>query len=181
MAKIDKSQAAERLIVSAIEMIESGSDRLACHLVATSALGLLRELMRHDDKEYVTELLKMGMFTLAQSRANDEDLNLPVPPEINGQIDELAASIVKGEVTSADDLSVTKEGPWKLLAYIVDPSNFLKHADRDPLATLEESEFDPEGAVQHALTAYTFVRPSNPLPDKIKPYLKRHDLLHEAD
>jgi len=167
VAKIDKSQAAERLIVSAIEMIENGSDPLASHLVATSALGLLRDLMRQDDKEYVTELLKTGMFTLAQSRANGEDLNLPVPPEIAAQIDELADSIAKGEVTSVDDLSATKEEPWKLLGYIVNPSNFLKHAD-------------PEGAVQHALTAYTFVRPGDPLPDQIKPYLKRHDLLHQT-
>ncbi len=180
MAKIDKAQAAERLIVSAIEMIESGSDRLVSHLVATSVLGLLRDLMRQDDKEYVTELVKIGMFTLAKSRANGEDLNLSVPPEIAAQIDELAASIAKGEVTSVDGLSATKKEPWKLLGYIVDPSNFLKHADRDPFATLEESEFDPEGAVQHALTAYTFVRPGDPLPDQIKPYLKRHDLLHQT-
>jgi hypothetical protein len=137
--------------------------------------------MRHDDKDYVTELLKMGMFTLAQAKSNGEDFNLPVPAEIAAQIDGLASSISKGEVTSADDLTVNEEQPWKMLGYIVDPSNFLKHADRDPLQTLEESDFDPDGAIQHALTAYTFVRPCHPLPDQIKPYLKRHDLLHEAN
>ncbi len=174
---IDKTEAAERLVVAAILMVDRGDDRLASHLVATSALSLLRDLMKHDDKEYVTELLKIGMFTLAQLTASGDTDGLTVPPEAAPQVDELAAAINRGEVTSPDDLKVTDEQPWKLLRYIVDPTNFLKHADRDPLAVLDEDAFDPEGAIGHALSAYSFVRPGKPLPDPIRPYLERHDFL----
>lgn len=181
MAKIDKADAAERLIVAAIEMVERGADPLACHLVATSALGMLRDLIRHDDKEYVTELIKTGMFTLAQAKANGEGFNLQVPTEIATQIDELVSAISNDEISNADDLTVTEEQPWRMLGYLVNPANFLKHADRDPLLTLDETDFDPDGAIHHALTAYAFVRPDKPLPDSITPYLKHHDLLLEAN
>lgn len=174
---IDKTEAAERLIVSAILMVERGEDRLAIHLVATSALRILRDLIAKDEKEYVSELLKNGMFTLAQMKHSGEVPDLPVPPELVDQVNELADAIKSGEVASADDLKTTQEKPWELLKYIDDPTNFLKHADRDTLAVLMEDEFKPEDAISNALTAYSFVCPGKPLPAKIKPYLARHNFL----
>lgn len=176
---IDKTEAAERLIVSAIQMVEREDDRLATHLVAASALRILRELMGKDKKEYVAELLKIGMFTLAQMKLSRDIPDLPVPPKVANEVNELAEAIKCGEVTSADDLKPTLEKPWELLKYIDDPANFLKHADRDPLSVLSEDEFCPEDAISNALTAYSFVCPGKPLPDEIRPYLKRNDFLQE--
>lgn len=174
---IDKTEAAERLIVSAVMMVERGDDRLASHLVAVSALRILRDLMGNDEKEYVAELLKVGMFTLAQMKVSGAAADLPVPPEVADQVVELAEAIERGDVTSADDLEVRQEQPWKLLKYIDDSTNFLKHADRDPLAVLAEDEFKPEDAISNALTAFSFMCPGKPLPDEIRPYLARHNFL----
>lgn len=177
---IDKTEAAERLIVSAIQMVEREDDRLATHLVAASALRILRDLMGKDEKEYAAELLKNGMFTLAEMKLSGDVPDLPVPPDVADQVNELAEAIKSGEVTSANDLKPTHEKPWELLKYIDDPTNFLKHADRDPLSILSEDEFCPEDAISNALTAYSFVCPGKPLPDEIRPYLKRNDFLQDC-
>lgn len=176
MAKIEKADTAERLIVAAIEMVERNTEPFASHLVATSALNVLRDLLRQADQEYVTELTKKGMFALSEAQAKGTPFKSDLPKQITDQIDDLADQIASGAVTSPDDLEVRLEQPWTLLRYVLDPSNFMKHADRDPLATLDEADVDPHGAIAHALTAYSILRPGHPLPDTIKPYLIKHDL-----
>lgn len=177
MAKIEKADAAERLIVAAIEMVERNAEPLAAHLVATSALNVLRDLLKQADQEYVSELTKKGMFALAEAQAKGVPFKMELPSNVTAQIDELAAKITSGVVSGPDDLKVVHEKPWELLKYVLNPSNFLKHAERDPLATLEEADFDPDGAIAHALSAYSILRPGHPLPDTIKPYLEKHDLV----
>jgi hypothetical protein len=176
MAVVEKAVAAERLIGAAITMVERGDDPLAAHLVATSALNILRDLIRKTNQEYVTEVFKRGMFTLANARAAGEPINLDIPPQAAAQIDELAEAIAAGAVTGPDDLGVAHEKPWELLEYIVRPSNFLKHADRDPLATLDEAHFDPVGAIAHALAAYAMVRPDHPISEQIKAFMDQHGI-----
>ena len=44
MAIVDKMTAAERLMQTAVDMIDRKDDPLAIHVVASSALSLLREL-----------------------------------------------------------------------------------------------------------------------------------------
>ena len=176
MATIDKADAAERLIIAAIAMVERGEDPLATHLVATSALNVLRDLIGKANQEYVTEVFKRGMFMIANARANGEPINLDIPPEADVQIDGLAEAILAGVVKGPDDLGVEHEKPWEMLNYIQGPSNFLKHADRDPLATLDEAHFDPVGAIAHALTAYTMVRPDHPVPDQAKAFMEQHGI-----
>lgn len=176
MAKIDKADAAERLIISAITMVEHGVDPLASHLVATSALNVLRDLMRQADQDYVAEVFKRGMFMLAQARAAGEPIDLDVPPQADAQIDELAQAIVDGFVTGPDDLGMVHDKPWELIGYVVGPSNFLKHADRDPWATLDEKDFDPIGAIGHALAAHAMLRPDHSVSDQIKAFMAQHGI-----
>ncbi|WP_286869161.1 hypothetical protein, partial [Sphingobium sp.] len=87
------------------------------------------------------------------------------------------AGIEAGAVREAADLVITLSAAEqrRLLDYIVRPYNF-----RDPLATPEEDDIDPDGVIGHALTALTMISPGEPLPDKIKPYLERHAPLGEV-
>lgn len=81
------------------------------------------------------------------------------------------AGIEAGAVREAADLVITLSAAEqrRLLDYIVRPYNFFEHADRDPLATLEEDDIDPDGVIGHALTALTMISPGKRLPDTIKP------------
>lgn len=47
MATVTKLDATERLIVTGIVMLERGDDSLAVHVVAASALNMLREMIHH--------------------------------------------------------------------------------------------------------------------------------------
>ena len=82
MAKLDKADAAERLIVAAIEMADRNAEPLACHLIATSALNVLRDLLKHADKEYAAELNKRGMYALAEAQANGAPFKMELPAEV---------------------------------------------------------------------------------------------------
>ncbi len=94
----------------------------------------------------------------------------------------MIAGIEAGAVRKVADLVITLSAAERrqLLDYIVRPYNFFKHADRDPVATLEEDDIDPDGVIGHALTALTMISAGKPLPDTIKPYLERHDPLGAA-
>jgi hypothetical protein len=180
MAKIiDKSTAAERLIVAAIAMAEKGDDPLAIHVVASSALNLLRELIEAGGDNYVAQVLKHGVFAMASARIKGEPIPVPAPPEIDRIIGEVADGIKKGQLNQPSDLEVplSPDELRGMLGYIIRPFNFLKHASRDVLATLDEEDVDPNGAIGHALAALNFVSPNRPLPDEIKPYLERRNLL----
>lgn len=179
MAAIDKARAAERLVVSAITMAERGEDALAIHVVAASALNVLRDLIAKAGDDYVDWILKVGAFTIAAAQVKGEPVMLPTNAAMDAVVEKVVGGIEAGEVAQASDLIITLTAAERrqLLDYIVKPYNFLKHADRDPLATLDESDIDPDGVITHALTALSMVTPGKSLPDEIKPYLERHNFL----
>lgn len=179
MAAIDKATAAERLVVSAIIMAERGEDPLAIHVVAASALQVLRDLIKKAGDEYVEQVLKVGAFTIASARVKGHSVNLPPNARMDAVVEKIVVGIEAGEVTQASDLIINLDaaGRRSLLDCIVKPYNFLKHADNDPLVTLDETDIDPDHVIGHALSALTMVSPGKPLPDTMKPYLERRDLL----
>jgi hypothetical protein len=52
-----------------------------------------------------------------------------------------------------------------------------KHAQRDPLATMDDTDLDPDGVIVHALSAYSMTDPGKGLPDSVRPFLERHGLM----
>lgn len=176
---IDKLEAAERLIVAGIGMSERGEDPLAIHVVASSTLSLLRELIQANGDNYAAKVLKEGLFHAASFELTGKPVPRPTTPEIDALIDKVAAGIEGGHIKAPDDITVTLNSDElrDLLAYITRPFNFLKHAQRDPLAILDEEDVDPQGTLIHALTAYGMLRPGQALPDKIAPFLAKHGLL----
>ena len=173
---ITKFDAAQRLIVAGIAMSDRGDDPLAVHVVASSALNLLRELIEQGGDDYVTRVIQQGAYHCAMARLKGEELNLPV----NGTMEAVVAHVVKGleadEIKQPSDLilTISADERHKLLAYITRPFNFLKHAQRDPLATLEEDDVHPTGALAHALTALSILDPDRKYPDEIGPFLAEH-------
>src|SRR3546814_18527590 len=123
-------------------MSDVGEVALSSHVVASSALKLLRELMEAGGENYVEQVLKLGLFSAAAARLKGDPITLPTNPQIDALIEKVVGGLKAGEVTQPSDLTVTldKEELRKLLDYITRPFNFLKHAQRDPLATLDDED-----------------------------------------
>lgn len=179
MAIIDKMTAAERLIQSAVDMLDRKDDPLAVHVVASSALSLLRELVGVSGDDYVAQLLNEAVYRAAQAELQGLPTGMPDSEELDAIVNTVVAGIQAGAVKSPADIIITtpqKEiRAW--LDYIFKPYNFLKHADRDPLATRDEADFDPEGALAHAMTAYLMARGDGKLPEPFTVYLKKQGIL----
>ena len=179
MAIVDKMTAAERLMRSAIDMLERKDDPLAVHVVATSALSLLRELVATEGDDYVARLLNEAVFHAAQAKLQGLPTGLPETQAVDDIVDKIVGGIEAGAVNSPADIVIVtpKKQIRAWLDYIFRPYNFLKHADRDPLATLDEADFDPEGALAHAMTAYLMVRGDGQLPEPFTVFLKKQGIL----
>ena len=122
---------------------------------------MLRDLMKHGGEDYIEQVLINGAFTFASKRRSGEPFPLSTTPAIDAIIENVIAGMEAGKVNQVSDLYVTLTADERrsMLKSVVKPYNLLKHADRDPLATLDEGDIDPEGAIGHALTAFTMVCP----------------------
>lgn len=172
---ITKQSAAHRLIVAAAEMLEGHADPLAIHVVAASALNMLRELVDQQGASYQKRVLSTGLWQLAVSKsegAPSEHLG----SELNRVLDLIIAGMGDGSVSSpADvDLWLSREDEYGLLRHIVAPFNFLKHANRDPEGTIDEADVRPVDATMHAITAYGMLFPGDELPPQIRLLVEKH-------
>src|SRR3546814_6418267 len=77
MTIVDKMTAAERLMQNAVDMIDRKDDPLAIHVVASSALSLLRELVGTRGDDYVAQLIKDALFRAAQSKIQGLPTGMP--------------------------------------------------------------------------------------------------------
>ncbi|MGL3823681.1 hypothetical protein [Sphingopyxis sp. R3-92] len=179
MAIVDKMTAAERLIQNAIEMIDRKDDPLAIHVVASSALSLLRELVGTGGDDYVAQLLKDSVLRAAQAKLQGLPTGMPEAESVDEIVDSVVRGIEAGVVKSTADIVIVtpKKEVRAYLDYIFKPYNFLKHADQDPLATMDEGDFDPEGALAHAMTAYLMARSDGKLPEPFTVFLKKQGIL----
>ncbi len=62
----------------------------------------------------------------------------------------------------------------QLLAHISQPTNFLKHADRDSSGLIDLADVKPIEATMHAITAYAMLFPSDKLTSKAEQFVRRH-------
>lgn len=179
MAIVEKMTAAERLMQNAVDMIDRKDDPLAIHVVASSALSLLRELVGTSGDDYVAQLIKDGVFRAAQAKLQGLPTGMPDAEAIDHIVETVTHGIEAGAIKSAADIVIVtpKKEVRAWLDYIFKPYNFLKHADQDPLATLDESDFDPEGALAHAMTAYLMARGDGKLPETFTVFLKKQGIL----
>src|SRR3546814_4848745 len=121
-------------------MSERGEDALATHVVASSALNLLRELIEAGGENYVEQVLKLGLFSAASARLTGDPITLPTNPQIDALIEEVVGGLKAGEVTQPSDLTVTldKEELRKLPYAIQRPFHLPTHAQTATLATPDD-------------------------------------------
>lgn len=106
MAVVSKVDAAKRLIVSGINMLERGDDPLAIHLVVSSALNMLRELIVYAGDNYCHRIFKEGLFEAASASGSGEQTRLPPSAAMSALISQVMAGIRAGEIHEASDLAV---------------------------------------------------------------------------
>lgn len=172
---LTKQAAARRLISSAVILARVEGDPLAIHLLAASALNLLRELLRGRGPDYVSRAIVEGLFQAASRLALGEPAPFATDPYTDELLREIAERIKSGNLRSADDIKVT--GPsveYEHMKHITGPFNFLKHADRDPLAHLNESAFRPVETILHAVCAYVMLFPDQGLDAHVGDFAMEH-------
>src|SRR3546814_18149251 len=126
-------------------MSDRGEYALATHVVASSALNLLRELIEAGGENYVEQVLKLGLFSAASARLKGDPITLPTNPQIDALIEKVVGGLKAGEVTQPSDLTVTldKEEHRKLLANIKRQFNFMKNTQRHPTAHPQDEDGEP--------------------------------------
>lgn len=176
---LTKQQVAKRLIQAAVAMFNANADPLAMHLVASSALNLLRELSKVDGERFVERVFRSALYNGAVKKLNGEETGVPDHPVVNEWIEGLTKAIESGGVKSADDITINDAGKLEVdsLKYLVDPFNFLKHADKDPDGTLDEADVRPVEATCFAVTAYGFLFPEDTVNEEIAGFLTKHGVI----
>jgi len=183
MALIDKLASAERLIVAGIGMLERGEDALAIHVVAASAMNMLRELYETKRGDYQARVFQEAFFIAGAAQAAGQPIALGDHRLIEEAVTWVSEQIAAGKMTDSSQLEITlSDADAKaLLAYIYKPYNFLKHGDRDPLSTLDETDIEPEGVIQHALLLFSWLDKDRLFPESIRPFAERHGIIKVPD
>lgn len=173
-ATMTKQAAARRLIEGAARMSAVGEDAVAVHVVAASALNLLRELLAQRGPGLVEQLMQAGIYQTALLRMQGGQV--PEHPEFERQLDLIIEAIEAGIVTEPADINLLM-GPHSergLLDPMLRPFNFLKHAQKDPLATLNEADVKPVEALNLAIVAYMMLFPGEGMSQPVRAFLAAH-------
>lgn len=154
---VTKLEAAQRQLVAAIRMFFGQQDELAVHTVASSAYRVIRDLKQHRGQNEVGDLFRNALFFIVQ-----DDIAGTLPKIFSGnkefirEIRKLARrfriseSSTLGEVT----VSLSEEFAREWWRDHNAPSNFLKHADRDPDAHLSLDTLDNLTLLMQTYQAY---------------------------
>lgn len=165
--EITKQAAAYRLIHAAIHMHENSEDVLATKVVAASALNILRELLRKRGQTFDERVTKQFLFEAARACLEGKRTMGPEFKELDPLILAIADQIRKGEISAAEEVFLGGAS-LPISLPIIKVYNFLKHADRNPMALLSEQAVDAEGAIMLAVSAFSMVFPAEmPSPEMI--------------
>ena len=178
--KLTKQAAAHKLIVSATRMAYENQDALARHVVAASALNLLRELIATRGPNLTEHALQYSFYSQAMARIEGRTTGFEDEEAVQQILDGIVEAIKTGQVKSYTDLKIdvpTSE-ERRMLDPILRPFNYLKHAQRDPLATLDEADVKPLDALLFAIAAYYFLFPGEKMTPDILAFAKRQGSAH---
>jgi hypothetical protein len=151
---IRKELAARRQLDTAIQLYFQNDDALSIQTLAVAAFGILRDLNRKRGRHHFTDLMAAGLWEMAQNyRTGNQD---EIPEDVRSLVEDIARKQSSGQIKSPRDIQIGNVGHlekehWDKFA---ESSNFLKHADKDSLSALAESEINNEEALSHACAAY---------------------------
>ena len=164
---INKLEAARRQIDAAIRMTFDNEDELAIHTVAAAGYRILREILAKRGRHDLEELLRIGVYSwsesLAHGKLSDNELKYLKslePPWVFDLVSNVADAIrLNGEKITPDDVPafLGQEGKIQHYRSMSQTADFLKHADRDPKATLSLKDVNNSELILHASVAYYLV------------------------
>jgi hypothetical protein len=178
--KLTKQAAAHRLIISAARMATEDNDELATHVVAACAVNLLRELHTARGTDLTQHALQYSFYSQAVARIEGRPTGFEGSDVVEEIVDYVVAAIKSGNVKNHMDLKIDlPEGEdRRYLDPILKPFNYLKHAQRDPLATLDELDVDPLHALRVAIAAYYFLFPGEDMTPAIIEFCEAQGWTH---
>lgn len=142
-------------------------------------MNMLRELVQQRGPSYAARAFREGLYQAGMAVNEGKPSGFPPNEELDRIIGEVSHAIGSGVVRDPRDLEVTLPAAEerRLLDHIVRPFNFLKHADQDPLGTLDEADVRPLDALTHAITAYAMLFPGEALDDEVGSFLVRQGVI----
>lgn len=174
---LTKQAAAHRLLLGAVRYFQADhADPIVVHVIAASALNMMRELISSRGTSFVERTFAAALYEHAHSRVEDREpiFELPYRELMEPIISDLEAQIRSGQISSHRDVNLTgmpRNLERKLLDHILEPYNFLKHADRDPNGSIALSDLKPIEAIVYAINAYSILYPAAELDDDIRVFL----------
>ena len=90
-------------------MFNANADPLAMHIVASSALNLLRELSNIDGVRFVARVYQSALYDAAVKRLSGEETGLPDHPVVSGWVEGIAEAIKSGGVKGPNDITINDE------------------------------------------------------------------------
>jgi len=156
---IKKIAAARRQLDAAIRMFFAREDELAIQTVASAAFRILRDLIEKRGKNITAEVLRNGIYSMAQQYAEgklpNEKLKLIESSKLMVVIKNiLNDELAQGEKFDAGRIDVRMNRTGEKRAWPSNAANFLKHADRDSEEHLALDEINNENVLIGACTAY---------------------------
>lgn len=154
---VKKIAAASRQLDAAIRMFFVNEDELAIHSVASAAFRILRDLIKKRGNNLADEVLRQGIYAVAQQYAKGV-----LPKEMlklieNTQLMVVIKNIIDDERTQGEKFDfgrIVIRGRNEQRAWPSKAANFLKHADRDSEEHLALDEVKNESVLIGACTAY---------------------------
>lgn len=155
---VTKFAAAERQLRAAIRLFFEEEDELAIHTVASAAYRLLSDLKDDRGMDEAADTHLTSIFYAVRSyKRGTLPKHMTSRPELMAQIAELAAVLPIEADSSIKDVkvSIDAESAQRYWRNRNKTANFLKHADKDPSATLAATDVDNANLLMQCVGAYT--------------------------
>ena len=155
---VTKFAAAERQLRAAIRMFFVEEDELAIHTIASAAYRFLADLKDDRGMDEAADAHLTAIFYAVRSyKRGTLPKHMTGNPEMMAQIAEMAAILPIGADSRIADVkaSMDAESAQRYWRNRNKAANFLKHADKDPSATLDVTDVDNTHLLMQCLSAYT--------------------------
>jgi hypothetical protein len=151
---ITKIAAASRQLDAATRLFFMNEDELAIHTVAAAAFRILRDVSDKQDKNFTTEVFKLGIYNIAKRYAEGTLLAPELKLIENSGIMAIVEKIVADPGFNCDRIEVNMNKAAEQRAWPSKAANFLKHADRDVDEHLPIDEVENEKLLMAGCAAY---------------------------
>lgn len=155
---VTKFAAAERQLRAAIRMFFVEEDDLAIHTIASAALRLLADIKNDRGMDEAADAHLTAIFYAVRSyKRGSLPKSMTSNSELMAQIVEMATILPIEADSQIEDVkvSIDAESARRYWQNRNKAANFLKHADKDPSATLDVTDVGNAHLLMQCLSAYT--------------------------